>query len=295
YGLTCDSLLEATVVDGNGLIHSTKKNPDLLWAIRGGGTGSFAIATELVFQTYSAPAQMQVYQLKARKLNVSRTKSILRKWFTFCEQIPLSSFSAYILNGHTLTVLVTGFEGCADDLQRSIREFALCMDECRANPPAELAVTLKRYYGSPVSLYFKNSSAGFYRGFKDIEPCIDQVIEKSMHTQGIIYQINTLGGNISNFAFEEASCYPHRRFNFISELQAYWQKPSQEEKLIAVTKEIQSVFRLHGISSHYVNYGSLDFDDWQNAYYGKNYSKLQAIKKKYDPDNRLRHPQSINA
>src|SRR5690606_12058859 len=108
YGLTCDSLLEATAVDGNGLIHSTKKNPDLPWAIRGGGTGSFAIATEFVFQTYSALVQMQVDQLEASKLNVASPKSILIKWFTFYVQIPLSSFSAYILNGHTLTVLITG-------------------------------------------------------------------------------------------------------------------------------------------------------------------------------------------
>lgn len=66
YGLTCDNLLEATMVDGNGKIHSTKDDPELLWALRGGGSGNFGIVTELIYNSYPAPAIMQAHHFKAK-------------------------------------------------------------------------------------------------------------------------------------------------------------------------------------------------------------------------------------
>src|SRR5690606_2602080 len=41
YGLTCDHLREAIMVDGDGEIRSTRDDPRLLWALRGGGAGNF--------------------------------------------------------------------------------------------------------------------------------------------------------------------------------------------------------------------------------------------------------------
>ena len=45
YGLTCDSLLELTMVDGTGSIQSSNKDQELLWACRGGGNGNFGKIT----------------------------------------------------------------------------------------------------------------------------------------------------------------------------------------------------------------------------------------------------------
>jgi len=43
-----------------------------------------------------------------------------------------------------------------------------------------------------------------------------------------------------------------------------------------------------------VNYPDAALEDWQTAYYGaRNYPRLQAVKAKYDPDDRIRHPQSV--
>ena len=49
-----------------------------------------------------------------------------------------------------------------------------------------------------------------------------------------------------------------------------------------------------GIDRHYANYPDLAFQDWSGAYYGrKNYERLQELKKRYDPGDRVRHPQSV--
>jgi FAD/FMN-containing dehydrogenase len=66
YGLTCDHLLEATMVDGNGSIHSTKSNSELLWALKGGGSGNFGVVTEMIFKTQIAPPTMQAHYLNPK-------------------------------------------------------------------------------------------------------------------------------------------------------------------------------------------------------------------------------------
>jgi hypothetical protein len=293
FGLTCDHLLEATMVDGNGKIHSTKDDPELLWALRGGGAGNFGVVTELVYKTHPKPETMQSHHFKSRKLDAEKAKILLQKWFEFSAQLPDTCFSAYVLNGSTLNMLVTNFGTLTDELQLLLDNLAKETDEFKAVAPAEISKKLKNYYGSLIPVYFKNSSAGLYKSFDDIEPFIGDVLDKVITNPGMIYQVNMLGGKIADAAFEKNSCYPHRAYNYISELQAYWETPSREEKLKQVSIEILNTISDNGITTQYINYCSLEFADWEKAYYGDNYSRLQTVKKKYDPENFIRHPQSI--
>src|ERR1700726_3074713 len=54
YGLAAATLLQAEIVtaDGKGLVANGSMNPDLFWALKGGGGGSFGVFTKLTLATY---------------------------------------------------------------------------------------------------------------------------------------------------------------------------------------------------------------------------------------------------
>lgn len=294
YGLTCDHLIEAEMVDGKGEIVNTKNDLELLWALKGGGNGNFGIITEMKFKTWEAPKGFTRHRFKAYKLDGQRAKSILEKWFSTSEQLPQHAFSAFVLNGKTLTILVTHYEDINAEIVEMLDALEDLCDKTSKGTMKNLARSLKTYYGVQEPIYFKNSSAGYYKDFSDIENYIDQILEKVINGPGLIYQINTLGGKINDEDFEKESCYPHREFSYLSELQAYWDEGRNAEYLISKFDEIQELFYNNGIRRQYRNYPNLNFRDWENAYWGKsNYAELQNIKLKYDPNNRIHHPQSV--
>ena len=293
YGLTCDHLVEATMVDGKGNIHNTTNDTELLWGLKGGGAGNFGVVTEMVFNTHQAPLIMQAHYFKARKLNAERAASILQAWMELSVQLPDSCFSGYVLNGSTLNIVITNYEVNNDKLPPLVSKLADLMDELHSTHEGKLEVMLKNYYGITHPIYFRNSSAGLFKGYDDVSGFISQIFEKIISTPGMIYQVGTLGGKINDPEFEKLSAFPHRAYSFVSELQAYWDSPSQDKRLAGTTSEILKITEQNGITRQYVNYCSREFNNWEKGYYGDNYSRLQAIKRKYDPDNNIRHPQSI--
>ena len=58
FGTAASGLLEAEVVtaDGRVRIANACTNPDLFWALKGGGGGSFGVVTRLTLRTHELPA-----------------------------------------------------------------------------------------------------------------------------------------------------------------------------------------------------------------------------------------------
>src|SRR5579862_335885 len=293
FGLTCDSLIEVTMVDGNGEIRNSKDEQDLLWACKGGGNGNFGVVSAMKFKVHQSPAGMQSFRFRAYKVDVERTKSIVEKWFEVTRDFPDSCFSAFVLNEGTVYILVTTTERTTPHVQELFNKIALLTDKRTNTHFRPLDEALKVFYGAPHPVKFKNACAGLYKSYDDIKSGIEKILESVITGSNTILQINTLGGQIQNTEAETNSSFPHRAYRYVSELQTYWDNEKDGRQQMLAFERIQKMFSEIGIDAQYCNYPDINFSNYLSLYYGSSYQKLQQIKNKYDPDNLSRHDQSI--
>lgn len=280
------------MVGADGEIYNTDDHPELLWACKGGGNGNFGIITSFKFRHYAMPPFFSAYTLKYSHLTVEKFSALLDIWFDVTSNFPNEAFSAFVLNGNFLTILITIFRDIPE-FESSFSPLIKQADRYSRSLKKDLPQSMKRYYGRKGPIYFKNASGGLYNGKEDIQTCKRAIFKKVVSTPGIVYQINTLGGNIANEDFASTSCYPHRNRSYLSELQSYWRKESQEDSMTAAFEDIQKLLKDAGINAHYRNYPDIKFTEWEKSYYGQHYARLQTIKRKYDPDDLFYYPQSI--
>ncbi len=293
FGLTCDSLEEATLVTTDGKIVSTNDDPELLWALKGGGNGNFGIVTQMKFKLQTAPATMQSYKFRNKNAGINTAKEICRQWFTLSKNLPNTCFSAFIFNGRTTYILLTNIDKNNSAVTAFINTFKTSSTSFSQGKRLPLGQALKAYYASAKPVTFKNASAGLYRSFDEIESIIEEVFTLIKKKPGILYQVNTLGGKIQSPVFEESSSFAHRDCHYFSELQAYWDSNAATDKFLKQFELIQQQFSIAGIKSQYRNYPDINFTDWAQQYYGKHLDRLLAVKKKYDPTNILGGVQTL--
>ena len=292
WGLTCDHLLSVRMVDGNGRVRDSRDEPDLLWACQGGGNGNFGVVTEMTFKTRPAPTAFSAWKFRAYKLDEKRATALLDTWFDTTRELPHDCFSAWVMNGTQVTVLVTtiGSRDAKKLISCKLRLAALTSRNTSGGPTT-LSKALPWYYANAGPILFKNCSAGYYRGMDDLRAALPAVFEQVFRTPGVIFQVNTLGGAIAE---QSAGVYPHRAFPYLGEQQAYWEHPAQAERCVAAAAKIRESIAEAGISRHFANYPYIAFKNWSTSYYGEeNYRRLQEVKRVYDPENRIRHPQSV--
>ena len=292
WGLTCDHLRRIKMVDGTGIIHDSNEEPDLLWSSRGGGNGHFGIITELTFNTHPVPAQFSSWKFRAYKLDPKRAAALLEAWFEATPDLPNESFSAWIMNGSQVTVVVITIGSREQKgLVAFRRRLAGLTTKMTSGGPTSIKKALTWSYGEDGPVYFKNASAGYYKGMDDIRSALPGIFEEVLRVPGLIFQINTLGGAISS---DVEGAYPHRALPYLGEAQAYWESASHAARLREAIGRIRNHIAQAGVTSHYANYPDLAFADWPTAYYGaENYARLQQLKQRYNPENRIRHPQSV--
>lgn len=294
-GLTCDSMSALTLVDGVGTVHDSRDKPELLWACRGGGNGNFGVVTEMIFKTSPAPSGMYRSRFKAKRLSPERAASLMETWFEVAAALPPTAFSAFVLNGNSLLILVTDTKERDAKTDALLAKLTAVMDTTSLGRREELSKAIPKHYGSKGPLYFKNASAGLYAGFGDIRSAAQEVASLVAGGGGLIYQINTLGGKIADPALERDSAFPHRQRPFLAELQTYYERPRDEESRLRAFRKVQETLREAGVVHHYRNYPDLEFENWEAAYYGASYPRLQELKARYDPGDLFQHPQSVRA
>jgi hypothetical protein len=144
------------------------------------------------------------------------------------------------MNGSQVTVLATTIGSREQKgLVAFRRQLAGLTKKVTSALPSSLKKSLSWYYGDPGPVYFKNASAGYYKGAADIRPALRGIFEEVLTYPGLVFQINTLGGAIST---DVEGAYPHRAFPYLGESQAYWGSPSHA----AVLEEAIGMLRKPG-------------------------------------------------
>ena len=292
WGLTCDHLRSLRMVDGTGTIRDSVTEPDLLWAARGGGNGHFGIVTQLTLHTRVAPRAFSSWKFRAYRLNQALTEKLLEAWFDATAVLPNDAFSAWIMNGTQVTVLLTTTGAPEEKGVAAFRRTLTALtNKATSAAPVPLTKALPWYYGEAGPVSFKNTSAGYYKGMADLKGALTGIFKEVLTVPGLVFQINTLGGAIAN---GPEGAYPHRAYPYLGEAQAYWENADRAADLQAAIGRIRDHIAQAGIDRHYANYPDIAFHDWPAAYYGrKNYERLQSLKQRFDPENRVRHPQSV--
>ncbi len=317
FGLTCDNLLEARVVLANGtaVTCNAQEHSDLYWALRGGGGGSFGIVTRLVFRTH--PVNMvSTYSLEWPWADARR---VVAAWQRLAPHAPDGLFSVLNLNaagGGSPRITSAGqFFGTAERLRALVQPLA------NAGSPTRFTVTTRTYMDAarmwagcggtiaechlpPQGLLgrstFKGKSGYVNRGkplsARGVDALVRQIESRKSAGPGSgIVLLDSYGGAINRVP-KAATAFVHRDALFSLQYLAYWSAsdpPAVAAANLRWLRAFRGAMRPFASAFAYQNYIDPELQNWRRAYYGSNFDRLVAVKRRYDPDNVFRFAQSI--
>lgn len=297
FGLTCDSLLSIDVVDPQGRpVHAdAQQNPDLFWACRGGGGGSFGVATGYRFALRRLTSLL-VYRIDWQGLAPSRAASIVKQWQAWAPQAPAS------INA---TLVITRHAGGGIDLRCSGQSIGSQSELKRELKALSSAPQIRSMSFSASINYFAGGAGGWVnqsapmKGKSDYatSPLSDTGLAALMNevdAKKTVYVIcDAYGGAIADVA-ADATAFAHRKGTlFAIQYGSQWSSAVDTPARLTDMRGLYAAMRPYVSGAAYVNYCDLDLSDWQDAYWSANLARLKRIKSAFDPDDVFRHAQSV--
>ena len=92
----------------------------------------------------------------------------------------------------------------------------------------------------------------------------------------------------------DTAAFPHRDAPYVVNLISRWADPAQDAEQIAWGRDVYASLDDHTTGGAYINFLSDEGPDRVRAAYGEEgYARLQALKRRYDPDNLFHRNQNI--
>jgi FAD/FMN-containing dehydrogenase len=109
-----------------------------------------------------------------------------------------------------------------------------------------------------------------------------------------IVSMEPYGGAINEIP-ENATAFVHRNAYFDIFTDSFWQDDKDKEEAVNWLSGFYNSEEMKDLwsNNYYQNYPNSDYSNWQNGYFGSNYSILQSVKRTWDPTNRFNYEQSI--
>jgi FAD/FMN-containing dehydrogenase len=301
YGLSCDNLLSAEVVtaDGRLLRASESENPDLLWALKGGG-GNLGVVTSFEFRLH------QVGPLVSYVLVVYSAKEALQAMGAYRDfmlgapdeittdallwSVPRAEPFPVEVQGQPALFVLGVYAGPAEEGRRAmqpLKEFG--------TPVADLSDTIP--YAQVQRLFDEDYPAGQFHYWKSLyiddpsdaalEVFVDRGLERPSPESSV--ELFSMGGAIARVP-AEATAFGRRDAPFLLMLESNWTNPHENEKQIAWTRDLWSAMQPFSKGGLYLNFPGLveEGSALLQAAHGPSFARLVEAKTTYDPHNMFR-------
>lgn len=283
WGMTIDSLVgvEVVVADGSILHASESENPDLFWAIRGGG-GNFGIVTHFEFVAHPIN---EVY-FSTITYDAADLPGLIRKWRdymataptelstsvtlmpSFAPEMPPSAMLLACYAGDNETAALKAVEPLqqlGNIIKQDTQKKAYSEILQDAHPPGGMRVSVNNILTPELS-----------------DALIDQVVD--VYTHGTwVFQIRSIDGALNSVP-SSATAFAHRDSKFMMFAGTFSPAASPVSALIEATKPWEMIAPF--AKGSYANFLSARTDAEIAAIYPmETREKLAIIKRKYDPQN----------
>jgi FAD/FMN-containing dehydrogenase len=289
YGLALDNLLSAEIVLADGSVKraSADENPDLFWAIRGGG-GNFGVAASFEFALHPV-GPIIAGGLVAHPLQ--RGVEVLKFFREQCAAAPdeLMLLAGLLFapdgSGAKLVGIVAAHAGSLEEgeaAQRPIKAFGPpVMDAMGPIPYCDQNGLLDGAFPKGALSYWK---AQFLTDLSDdaIRVLVDRFDACPTPLSQIV--IEHFHGAASRVPVDATAC-AMRVSGFNVAIIAQWTDPKDTARCTAWCRDTHTALKPFLARMRYVNYLEDDAGDSTAEVYGSNYPRLRALKAKFDPDN----------
>jgi FAD/FMN-containing dehydrogenase len=305
YGLTIDNLLAAEIVTADGKLQraDAETNPDLFWAIRGGG-GNFGVATRFQYRLADLP------EIVGGMLILPATAETVERFITISDEAPeeLGTIAnvmpcppmPFVGEEWHGKLVIFGLVCWAGDAASGAETLQALRDLARLGgldtPIADLL------HAGPYTEMYPPEDPDYHPLAVSLTGYLDRVDRataetimnrlESLDAPMRAVQLRVLGGAIARVP-DAATAYAHRSSEIMVNVAAFHEGDHDRAQKMAWVEEVIGAIR-QSDDGAYVNFvGDEGEARIRAAYPGTTYDRLAEIKRRYDPDNLFRLNQNI--
>jgi FAD/FMN-containing dehydrogenase len=295
YGMSIDNLLSAQVVTAYGrvLTASASENDDLFWALRGGG-GNFGVVTSFEFQAHPIATILGGLLLYPRGMAVD----VIRHFRDYMASAPdeLTAYAALLHgpDGSPLVAVIPCYCGNVADGERvlqPLRKFGSpIVDGIQAMPFPAMQSLLGPSFPDGNQNYWKST---LQRELSD--DAISAIVEHANRLLSpLSFVVLEYYGGAAGRVSSEATAFPHRSLPWDILFIAQWTDLAQTNMHREWARSGEEILRPFSENAHLLSALDVETEDVIKTAFGSNFTRLAAIKKKYDPTNFFRVNHNIN-
>jgi FAD/FMN-containing dehydrogenase len=296
YGMAVDNLISAEVVLASGAVVTAPEDtdPDLFWALRGGG-GNFGVVTSFEFQAHPVATVLGGATLHP----LEAAPRLLTFFREFAADLPdeLSTQVAFLHAPDGSGAKLCGIALChaGEDADRAeadirpLREFGRpAVDMVRRMPYPVVNTGVDWLFPGALNYW----TSAFFSELSD--PAVEVLASAFERAPSELCAliIEEFHGAVTRVA-PTATAYPHREPGYNLLLISQWTDPADTEAGTAWARETFDALSPYMAERSYMNYLSADDHDRVHQAYGPNYGRLVELKRRYDPGNHFRLNQNI--